>query len=97
MASPRLLLFGDQMLENLPVIRSLVHRSKRSPLLQRFLQQATDVVQFEASKLDRHEQESFFEFETLLSLAEKNAELRRPNEIINTTLICIARLGHLIL
>ena len=97
MASQRLLLFGDQMLENLPIIRSLVYRSRRSPLLQRFLQQATDVIQFEVSNLDRYEQESFFDFETLLSLAEKNADLRRPNEIINTTLICIARLGHLIL
>lgn len=97
MASQRLLLFGDQMLDNLPLIRCLVHRSRRSPLLQRFLAQATDVIQFEVSKLDPYEQESFLDFETLLSLAEKSANLRPPNEMINTTLICIARLGYLIL
>ena len=97
MASQRLLLFGDQMLDNLPVIRTLIYRSRRSPLLQRFLQQATDAIQFEVSKLDRYEQEVFLDFETLLSLAEQNAKLGRPNEIVNSTLICIARLGHLIL
>lgn len=96
MASQRLLLFGDQMLQNLPVIRDLVYHSRRSPLLRRFLQEATDVIQFEVSKLDRCDQESFFGFETLLSLAEKNAKLRHPNEIVNTTLMCIARLSYLI-
>lgn len=96
MASERLLLYGDQMLPNLPVIRGLVYRSRRSPLLRRFLQEATDVIQFEVSKLDRDDQESFLGFETLLSLAEGNAKLRRPNETVNTTLMCIARLGYLI-
>ena len=96
MASQRLFLFGDQMLDNLPVIRSLVYRSRKSPLLRRFLQEATEVIQFEVSKLDRDDQEAFFDFETLLSLADKNAQLRRPNEIVNTTLMCIARLGYLI-
>ena len=85
------------MLENLPITRDLVYRSRRSPLLRRFLQEATDVVHFEVGKLDRHDQESFSDFETLLSLAEQNAKLERPNEIVNTTLICIARLGYLIL
>ena len=97
MSSQRLLLFGDQMLDNLPMIRSLVHRTRRSPLLRRFLQESTDVIQFEVRKLDRYERESFFDFETLLSLAEKNAKSRHPNEIVNTTLICVARLGYLIL
>ena len=84
------------MLENLPVIRGLVYRSKRSPLLRRFLQEATDIVQLQVSKLDHNDQDAFFGFETLLSLAEKNAKLEHPNEIVNTTLMCIARLGDLI-
>ena len=96
MASQRLLLFGDQMLENLPVIRGLVYRSRSSPLLRRFLREATDIIQLEVSKLDQDDQEAFFGFETLLSLAEKNSNLERPNEIVNTTLMCIARLGDLI-
>ena len=85
------------MLENLSVIRDLVYRSRRSPLLRRFLQEAADVIQFEVSKLDRYDQEVFFDFQTLLSLAEKNAKLRHPNEMVNTTLMCVARLGYLIL
>ena len=96
MASQRLFLFGDQMLGNVHVLRSLVYRSRKSPLLSRFLQQATEVIQFEVSKLDRYDQEAFFDFETLLSLADKNAQLRYPNEIVNTMLMCIARLGYLI-
>jgi hypothetical protein len=97
MTSQRLLLFGDQMLENLPIIRSLVYRSRRSHLLRRFLREATDIVQLEVSKLDSNDQEAFFGFETLLSLAENNVKLTHPNEIVNTTLMCIARLGDLIL
>ena len=97
MASQRLLLYGDQMLPNLPVIRDLVHRSRRSPLLRRFLREATDVIQYEVSRLGRDDQESFLGFETLLSLSEENSKLKRPNEIVNTTLMCIARLGYLIL
>lgn len=97
MASQRLFLFGDQMLENLPVIRGLVYRSRNSPLLRRFLQEATDVLQLEVCKLDHHDQEPFSDFETLLSLAGTNAKLSRPNEVVNTTLMCIARLGYLIL
>ena len=96
MGSQRLFLFGDQMPEEFPVIRDLVYRSRRSPLLRRFLQEATDVIHFEVSKLDREDQEIFFGFETLLSLAEKNAKLRHHNELVNNTLICITRLGYLI-
>ena len=96
MASQRLLFFGDQMPQNVPVIRDLVYHSKGSPLLRRFLQEATDVIQREVSKLDPCDQESFFGFETLLSLAEKIAELGHPNPIADTTLVCIVRLGYLI-
>ena len=96
MASQRLFLFGDQMPEELPVIRDLVYRSRRSPLLRKFLQEATDVIHFEVSKLDPEDQEIFFGFETLLSLAEKNAQLRHHNEVVNNALICITRLGYLI-
>ena len=85
------------MLDNLPVITGLVYRSRRSPLLRTFLHEATDVVQVEVSKLDRNDQETFFDFETLLSLAEKKSQLKHPNEVINNTLICVARLSDLIL
>lgn len=97
MAPQRVLLFGDQMLDSLPVVRSLVSRSRKSPLVRRFLQEATDVIHVEVSQLQSHEQKQFFEFETLLSLAETNAALTQPNGFVNTTLMCIARLGYLIL
>ena len=97
MASQRLLLFGDQMIDSFPVVRSLVSRSRKSPLVRRFLQEATDVIHVEVSQLQCHEQQQFFEFETLLSLAETNARLTQPNGFINTLLMCIARLGYLIL
>ena len=91
------ILFGDQMLDSLPVVRGLVSRSRKRPLVRRFLQEATDVMHVEVSQFQSHEQEHFFEFETLLSLAETNAALTQPNGFVNTTLMYIARLGYLIL
>ena len=97
MALQRLLLFGDQTVEKLPSIQNLVRVSKTSPSLRRFLREATDVIQTEVTKLSPDERKAFFAFDTLLSLAEENAKEEAPNEIVATTLMCIARLGELIL
>jgi hypothetical protein len=97
MAPQRLLLFGDQTVEKLPSIQNLVRVSRTSPSLLRFLREATDVIQTEVTKLSPDERKAFFSFDNLLTLAEENAKQEAPNEIVATTLMCIARLGELIL
>lgn len=92
-----LLLFGDQTVEKLSSIQSLVRHSKASPAARRFLQEATDVVQLEFSKLSAEDHGWNGEFHTLLGLAENNAGLEDSNGMIATVLMCVGRLGELIL
>ena len=97
MTSQILLLFGDQTAENVPSIRRLSRVSKASPLLQRFLREATDVVQTEVSKLSLHRRSAFSAFDSLVNLAEKHAKQDFPDDVVSTALITIIRLGDLIL
>ena len=97
MSRSRLLLFGDQSVEKLEPIRKLVHSSKHSQTLRRFLREAADVVQAEVAKLGPAEKAAFYGFDDLLALAEQNASEDTPNEICATALICIIRIGELLL
>ena len=97
MTLQRVLLFGDQTVEKAPSIRTLVRLSTQSPALQRFLQDATDIVQREVTKLDAATRKSFLAFDNLLSLAEQNAKATDRTEVVPTTLMTIVRLGELIL
>ena len=95
MSAINLLLFGDQTVEKLSPIKALVKYSRTSPLIRRFLREATDAVQTEASKLIPEERAWFDNFITLLELAEKHAQ-REPNELIGTVLMYLGRVGELL-
>jgi len=97
MAPINLLLFGDQTVEKLSVIQSLVRHSKTSPTVRTFLRKATDLVQLEFSQLSAEDRDWNHEIHTLLGLAEENAKEEKPNGIIASVLMCIGRLGELIL
>lgn len=97
MTSQTLLLFGDQTAEKLLSIRRLARVSKNSPLLQRFLREASDVVQTEVAKLSLHRRNAFFAFDSLVNLAERHAKQEFPDDVVSTALITIIRLGDLIL
>ena len=97
MASQILLLFGDQTAEKLLAIRRLARVAKTSPLLQRFLREATDIVQAEVAKLSLHRRHAFSSFDNLVNLAEKHAKQDCPDDVVSTALITIIRLGDLIL
>lgn len=96
MTPHRVLLFGDQTVEKLQPIRDLVRISGSSPLLQRFLRNATDVVQTEVAKLSIECRKPFVSFDSLVTLADETTK-EDPNEIVATTLMCIVRLGELLL
>lgn len=94
-----LLVFGDQVIDKRPMIRSLVRNSKSSPAARRFLQEATDLVQIELGKLAPDEHGWNGDFESLLNLAEDHA----PREagdcavfFITSLMAMIGRLGDLI-
>ena len=89
-----MLLFGDQTVEKLSSIRALVHNSKSSPAAKRFLQEATDRVQIEFSKLDSSEHGWSRGFDSLLGLAENNKDVH--NVLLDTVLMCIGRCGELL-
>ena len=93
----RVLLFGDQTVEKLGAIRNLVKLSRSSPTLRRFLQEGADVIQLEAAQFGSVERNAFSGSNNLLTLAETNAEREVPDEAVATSLMCIARLGELIL
>ncbi|KAL7793749.1 putative polyketide synthase [Trichoderma ceciliae] len=96
MTKQHLLLFGDQTVEKLSSIQSLVRNSKTSPAARRFLQEVTDVVQLEFSTLSKGEHGWAGSFSTLLGLAEENKEQDGANALVSTVLMCIGRLGELI-
>lgn len=96
MGPQRLFLFGDQTIEKLDPVASVVGLSQSSPALRRFLQEATDIIHNEIPRLSPHARKAFPTFDDILSLAEKNAKLEESTEEVPTVLITIARLGELI-
>ena len=92
-----LFLFGDQTVDFYASIRNVVIQSRNSPLLRSFLQEATDRVQVEAAKLDADERTAFASFTNLLGLAEEYAAKEDNAVLVQTVLMCIARLGELIM
>ena len=91
------LLFGDQAVGQLSSIQELIRRSQSDPAAKRFLQEATDILQIEFSKISRVEHGWAQNFDTLLGLAEENASQEGDaNIMVATMLMCIGRLGDLI-
>ena len=96
-----LLLFGDQAIEKLSSIQSLVRHSKTSPVARTFLEKATDVVQIEFARLSAEERGWEGEIHSLLGLAEENVRIEREkgedkvNGIVATVLMCVGRIGEL--
>ncbi|RYP20568.1 hypothetical protein DL765_002725 [Monosporascus sp. GIB2] len=93
----QVILFGDQTVETLGSIRDLSKRSKKSPLLQRFLADANEGVKAEVQALGLGQQRRFFDFTNLVDLAERYHSLGYPDDLVATVLITIAQLGYLIL
>ena len=97
MAKPiNIVLFGDQTVEKLSSIQSLVRRSKTSAGARRLLREATDVLQLNFARLAKEDRAWNHDIDTLLGLAEENIAEQNPNGVIATVLMCIGRLGELI-
>ncbi|KAI6708188.1 polyketide synthase [Diplocarpon mali] len=97
MTQTPVILFGDQTVETLTTIRSLIDRSSKSALLKKFLDDATKVVKSQVQSLNLEAQSRFFGFSNLLDLAERFGTLGHPDDLVATVLMAIAQLGELIL
>ena len=91
-----LVLFGDQTVEKLSSIQSLVRNSKTSAGARRLLRDATDVLQLNLAKLAKVDRAWNHEIKTLIGFAEDNIAEKDRNGVIATVLMCIGRLGELI-
>ena len=89
-----LVVFGDQTVEKLSSIQSLVRHSKTSAGARRLLQEATDLVQLNFDQLNKQDRAWNHEVHTLLGLAQDNIDEANPNGVIVTVLMCIGRLGE---
>lgn len=83
-------------MEKLSSIQSLVRHSKISPAASTFLRQATDAVQLHFSQLSSEDRAWPHEIHTLLGVAEENIRTKEPNGMVATVLMCIGRLGELL-
>ena len=97
MAVHTILLFGDQNIDILPAIRRLFRISRRSTTLQKFLRDTADVIQLQVAELSASYRTRFYNFNTLLDLAERVQSLEIPDPLPATILIFAIRLGELIL
>jgi hypothetical protein len=92
-----MLLFGDQTVEPYPLVWEVVSEAKKSLLLRTFLRNVTDALQIEVATLDPTERASFREFTSVIQLAEYYREGDDELGIAHGVLICVARIGKLIL
>lgn len=91
-----LLVFGDTATDRLSMIQALVRHSKSSPAARTFLQQARDKLDIEFAKL-RPEERDWTRSESLLALAEEDADPDVPTSaFIPTVLAIVGRLGEII-
>ena len=97
MLDPIVFFFGDQIVEKLPSIQRLFEFSTSSPLIHRFLDEVTEIIRSEASALPIHDYNIFPPSKSLLNIAEENAGREYPDEVIAATLMCVGRIGELIM
>lgn len=97
MPSKHVLFFGDEVVSPLPAIQNLYRQARSSITIQRFLCEAARVVKLEVGKLQAEQRERWPDFDTIIDLAEKWAWEELPGGAVNMTLVCICRLGELLM
>lgn len=91
-----LLLFGDYSIEKLASVKALVQHAKTLPAAERFLREATEVIQAEFSRTDKAVHGWEGTTASLLEMAEAVDSPGGGNLAVATVLLCAGRLGQLI-
>lgn len=103
----RIVLFGDQLENSLPAIQELYRRAPSSIFLQHFLRVASDAARASLARLSSSgssissstsgEGPDRTPFDSFLTLAEDCTQREGPGSLVQTLLLCVAQLGHLVL
>lgn len=93
----RIILFGDQTESVLPAIQTLYKRAPSSIYIQHFLRVSTDAARQSLEDLCNGSEKTKFYFDSFLTLAQDSAQRQCPDVVVQTLLLCVAQLGHLIL
>lgn len=93
----RIVLFGDQTESVLPAIQTLYKRAPSSIYIQHFLRVSIDAARQSLEELCNGSEKIRFQFDSFLTLAEQSSQRQCPDVVVQTLLLCVAQLGHLIL
>ena len=93
----RVILFGDQTESVLPAIQTLYKRAPSSIYIQHFLRVSIDAARHSLEELCSGSEKSRFYFDSFLTLAEQSSQRQCPDVVVQTLLLCVAQLGHLVL
>lgn len=93
----QILLFGDVRMDTLECAYRLTQSSKQSSNLREFLRKGTDVLQIESAALGTDERHDISGFEDFRAIVEATAQQKISDEMITIPLMCLLRLGELIL
>lgn len=93
----RIILFGDQTESVLPAIQTLYKRAPSSIYTQHFLRVSADAARQSLEHLCNGSEKTRFYFDSFLTLAEESAQRQCPDVVVQTLLLCVAQLGHLVL
>lgn len=93
----KIVLFGDQLETGLPAIQELYRRAPSSIYLQHFLRAASDAAREALEKLSSTFDVPRLYFDSFLTLAEDPSKKQGPGTTIQSLLLCVAQLGHLVL
>lgn len=93
----RIILFGDQTESVLPAIQTLYKRASSSTYIQHFLRVSADAARQSLEHFCNGSEKTRFYFDSFLTLAEESAQRECPDVVVQTLLLCVAQLGHLVL
>jgi hypothetical protein len=93
----RIILFGDQTESVLPAIQALYKLAPSSIYIQHFLRAFTDAARQSLEELCSKFDKIGFYFDSFLTLAEQSSQRQCPDVVVQTLLLCVSQLGHLIL
>lgn len=93
----RIILFGDQTESVLPAIQSLYNRAPSSIYIQHFLRVSIDAARQSLEQLCSGSEKNNFYFDSFLTLAEESTRRQCPDVVVQTLLLCVAQLGHLVM
>lgn len=93
----RIVLFGDQTENVLPAIKTLYKRAPSSIYIQHFLRVSIGAARRSLEQQCTGSERSKFYFDSFLTLAEESTQRQCPDVVVQTLLLCVAQLGHLVL